>query len=192
MGEEPLSKKEYVGLTELVEELKETCSGIATGGKELAEGMKNFKNGLKRFFVFMRLMVKRDFKSSTDMSFDEWIEFGNKLSELFEDITTAVQQVHDCHSESNFEKIPETINELDRAAAPFINDCDSMMDSLAKLQKYSAEGVTGIQSISSAFLSDEEKQTIANDLSKTAVDLKKLISSLEEAKMKILDIKRFK
>lgn len=192
MGEEPLSKKEYVGLAKLVEDLKETCSGIATGGKELAEGIKDFQHRLKRFFVFIRLLVEKDFKSSTGMSFEKWIEFGNKLSKLFEDITSAVQNVHDCYSESDFERISETLDELDHAATPFINDYDSMIDCITRLQKYSAETATGIKSIPSAILSDEEKQTIANDLSKSAVDLKKLISSLEEAKMKILDIKRFK
>lgn len=187
-----MSKKRYKDLGKLIEHLNEICPGIAEGGKELAKGVNEFKEGLKKQFFFFRLLIKKEFESGTGMGFDEWVEFGNELSKRFEDISSAIEKVYDFHSKFEFERIPESIEELDHVASPFLNNYDQTIKTLDKLQNFMAEIPNGIKSVPSIVMSDEEKRTMAEDSLVWAADLKKLIVTLDDAKTKILTIKNFK
>jgi len=193
MRQVTLNKKEYVDLLALLESLKEICSGITAGSEELKDRLTTgLKEGMKHLFFFIRLIVTRDFESSTGMNFDKWIEFADKLSKNFEDISNAVQELYDCHSKGKLERTPERIDELEQAAKPFLESYEDTIRSLSKLQKWLAELPNATKSVPPGFMSAEDKRWAIEESPKTSADLQKFIEALEEANRKILIVKNFK
>jgi len=188
-----LNKQEYKELLPLLESLKELCSDIRTGGKELKDRLiLGLKEDLKHHFFFIRLLVTREFESGTSMNFDRWAEFADRLSKQFEDIFNAAQKACNNYSESEFEKIPESLAQLEQAVNPFLENYDKTIEPLSKLRKWLAEAPDKIKSSPPGFISEEEKRAMTEDSLKGAADLKRLIEALDEAKTKILTIKNFK
>jgi hypothetical protein len=177
----------------LLESLKEVCSGIATGGKELKDRIiLGFKEWVKHTFFFIRLLITKEFTSGTGMDFDKWTEFADKLSKHFEDIFNAAQKACDNCYESELEKIPESLAQLEQAANPFLEDYVSTIESLSRLQKWLTGAPESVKSAPPGVFSEEEKRAMVEGALQGADDLKKLIEALEEAKTKILTIKSFK
>jgi len=187
-----LSKKGYKDLAKLLKDLKEICSSIAVGGKELAKEVNEFKEGLKKDFLFIRLYIKKLFESGTGMGFDGWIEFGNELSKRFEDISNEVQKVFDFHSRSEFVGIQKSIEELEHVSNPFLNNYDPTIKTLDRLQEFLAEIPNMVKSVPSMVYSEEKKRTATKDSLEWVAELQTLVDALDEAKAKILDLKRFK
>jgi len=193
MRQKTLNKKEYKNLLTQLEDLKKICSGITAGSKELREKLiTDLKERLKDLFLFVRLMITRDFKSSTGMSFDKWTEFADKICKHFEDISNVVERLYDCHSKGEFDKTTEIIDELEQVAKPFLQDYEDTIKSLGKLQKWLAEIPNTVKSVPPGFMSAEDKRTAIEESPKAAADLQKFVKALSEAKMKILTIKNFK
>ena len=188
----PLNEKEYRKFLVSLESLKEICSDILVGSKELKERLiTDLKESLKKLFFFIRLMVTKDFESSTGMSFDKWIEFAEKLSKQFGEISNAVQKIHDCYLKSQLERISESIDELEHTASPFLENYDYTLQSIGKLQKWLAETPNKVKSAPPGFIRDEEKREMIEGSSKAVADLQKFTEALVEAKIKILTIKDF-
>jgi len=187
-----LNEQEYNELLPLLDSLRELCSEIATGGKELKDRViLDFKELVKHTFFFIRLLITKEFKSGTGMDFDEWSEFADKLSKRFEDIFNAAQKACDnCH-ESELEKIPDSLAQLEQAADPFLENCEDTIESLSKLQKWLAGAPEAAKSAPPGVFSEEEKRTMVEGALQGAAELKKLIEALEKAKTKILTIKDF-
>jgi hypothetical protein len=188
-----LNEQEYKELLQLLESLKTLCSGIATGGKVLKDRIiLGFKEELKHHFFFIRLLIEKEFEKGTGMNFDKWSEFGDKLSKRFEDIFNAVQNACDNCYESEFEKIPDSLAQLEQAANPFLENYDDTIESLSKLQKWLAGAPAATKSAPPGTFSDEQKRSMVEGALQGAADLKKLIAALDEAKTKIITIKNFK
>lgn len=177
----------------MLESLKEVCSGIVTGSKELKDRLiAGVREDLKHLFFFIRLLITRDFESGTGMNLDEWTEFADKLSKRFEDILDAVQKTCDCCSASGFEKLNGSLAKLEQASDPFLSNYEDAIATLGKLQKWLAEVPNKIKSAPRGFIGEEEKRTMAEDSLKAVDDLKKSVQTLDEAKARILAIKNFR
>jgi membrane-associated HD superfamily phosphohydrolase len=188
-----LSEQEYKELLPLLESLKDVCSGIITGGKELKDRLiLGFKEELKHHFFFIRLLITKEFESGTGMNFDKWSEFADALSKRFEDIFNALQNVGDNCYESESEKIPESLTQLEQASNPFLENYNATVESLSKLQKWLAGAPEAAKSAPPGFFNEERKREMTEGALQGAADTKKLIEALEEAKTKILTIKSFK
>ena len=186
MRQATLNKKEYRNLLTQLEDLKKICSGITAGSKELREKLiTDLEERLKDLFLFVRLMITRDFESSTGMSFDKWTEFADKISKNFENISNVVERLYDCHSKGEFDKTTEIIDELEQVAKPFLQDYEDTIKSLSKLQKWLAEVPNGVKSAPPGFVSAEFKRIAMEESPKAAADLQRLIEALEEANTKI-------
>lgn len=185
MRQKTLNKKEYKNLLTQLEDLKKICSGITAGSKELREKLiTDLKERLKNLFLFVRLMITRDFKSSTGMSFDKWTEFADKISKHFEDISNVVERLYDCHSKGE-EKTTEIIDELEQVAKPFLQDYKDTVNSIKKLQKWLAGVPDAVKSAPPGFVSAEFKRTAIEESPKAVADLQRFIEALEEANTKI-------
>jgi hypothetical protein len=177
----------------LLKSLKDVCSGIITGSKELKDRLiLGFNEELKRHFFFIRLLITREFESGTGMNFDKWSEFVDTLSKRFEDIFNAAQKACDNCYESELEKIPESLAQLERAANPFLEDYVSTIESLSRLQKWLAGAPEAVKSAPPGVFSEEEKRAMVEGALQGAAGLKKLIEALDEAKTKILTVKNLK
>ena len=187
-----LNEQEYKELLPLLESLKEVCSGIATGSKELKDRLiTGVKEDLGHLFFFIRLLITKDFESNTGMNLDKWTEFADKLSERFEDILNAVQRTYNCCSASGFEKLDENLEQLEQVDNAFSSNYEDTIGPLIKLQKWLAEAPNKIKSAPRGFIGEAEKPVIIEDSLKGADDLKKLIQALDEARTRILTIKNF-
>lgn len=188
-----MNKEKCGDLLPLLENLKEICSGITAGSKELKNKLIiDLRERVKRYFFFVRLTVTRDFESSTGMSFDKWIEFADKLSNQFENISNSLQKLYGYYSKGELKRAPERIDELEQIAKPFLQDYEDTIKSLSKLQKWLAEVPNAVKSVPSGFMSAEDKRTAIEENPKAVADLQKFIEAIEEAKTKILAIKNFK
>lgn len=188
-----LNEKEYRDLLALLESLKEICSGITAGSKELKDKLiANLEERLKHYFFFVRRFVTRDFESNTGMSFGKWIEFADKLSKNFEEISNAVQKLYAYHSKGELERTPERIDELGQVAKTFLQDYEDTIKSLSRLQKWLATVPEAVKSVPPGFMSDEDKRTAIEESPEAVADLQKFVEALEQAKTKILTINNFK
>lgn len=188
-----LNKKEYRDLLSLLQSLKEICSGITAESEELKDRLiADLKERLKHYFFFVRRFVTRDFESSTGMSFDEWMEFADKLSKHFKGISDTVQKLYDCHSKGELERTSERVDELEQVAKPFLQDYEEIIKSLSKLQKWLTGVPNAVKSVPPGFMSAEDKRTAIEESPKAVADLQKFIETLEEANTKILTIQNFK
>ena len=188
-----MNEKEHGDLSALLESLKEICSGVTAGSKELKDKLiADLEERLKHYFFFVRRFVTRDFESNTGMSFGKWIEFADKLSRNFDEISNAVQKLYDCHSKGELERTPERIDELEQAAKPFLDDYEDTIKSLSKLQKWLAAVPEAVKSVPPGFMSAEDKRIAIEESPEAVADLQKFIEALEEANTKILTIKKLK
>lgn len=188
-----MNEQEHKELVPLLESLKDVCSSIITGSKELKDRLiLGFKEELKRHFFFIRLLIAREFESGTHMNFDKWSEFADKLSKHFEEIFNATQKACDNCYESELDKIPESLAQLKQAANPFLENYDDIVEPLSRLQKWLAKQPEAIKSAPPGIFSDEEKRAMVEGALQGAADLEKLIAALDEAKTKILTTRNFK
>lgn len=180
-----MKPEKYVELDELVAILKELCTGISNGAKELAKGVEAFREGLQKRPFFTRSFATRDFESGTGLKADEWIDFAERLSNRFQSIAAKLQEAQEHLSKSEFDRISRDLDNLKAVAEPFMNNYDLIIDTLNRFHTYMAEAPERAKSIPKIFLSEEDRKMMVEELPKTAEGIKKLSRALGEAKTKI-------
>ena len=186
MGEE-----KYEGLPDLIKELKEICSNLTEGIKEFGQGVKASREEISKKSFMARSFAKRDFESNTGMNFDEWIEFSEKLSERFKNITTALQRIEDNYKESKFEDIPESIERLEDASTPFLKRFDLINQGLDRFANYMLEMPKKVEAMPGPFkrfISEEDKKRMIEESPKAGELIKLLNETLETAKKLVTNI----
>jgi hypothetical protein len=185
-----LTEEGYKELLPLLESLKEVCSVIAAGSRELKDRLiAGVKERLKNLFFFIRLLITRDFESGTGMNLDKWTEFADKLSKRSEDILSAVRKTHDCSSAPGLKEFDESLAQLEHASGPFLSDYAVTVEALGKLQQWLVEVPNKIKSAPPGFVNDEDRRAMIEDSAKGVNDLKKLIQALDETRTKLLIIR---
>lgn len=183
-----MKPEKYAGLGEPLLTLKEACSGISNGAKELAEGVAAFKEGLKKRPFFVRPFVTKDFESGTGLKADEWIDFAERLSNRFQNIANTLQEAQDHLSKSEIEKIHGDLNNLRTVAQPFMDNYNLITETLNRFRKYMAEAPERVKSVPKVFLSEEDRKMMVEESPKAAEGIRKLVKALGEAKTKILEV----
>lgn len=186
MGEE-----KYEGLQEILEGLKKTCSSLTAGIREFSQGTKTSRDEMKSRSFLMRSFAQKDFESNTGMSFDEWVEFSERLLSRFENISAAVQGLDEVKSDPS--RIPSALNDLRNVADPFLERCDLIIESLDRFANYMLDMPKKAESIPKpfkGFMSEEWRQMV-EEAPKAGEGIKKLITELKTAKEQITDLYLF-
>ena len=184
--------EKYEKLSQLLPDTIKLCSEIADGAKQLSEGVRNFKEGLKKKPFFVRPFVTRDFESGTGLKADEWIDLAERTSRRFQSIADALQKAQKHLSASEKEKLTEDFVNIKTVAKPFLDNYDLLIETLSRFQKYMAEAPERAKSIPKTFLSEEDRKMMVEESPKAAEGIKKLVKALDEAKTKILEVESLK
>ena len=186
-----MGKEKYEGLPDLIKQLKEVCSNLMDGIREFGQGVKASREEINKRSFMARSFAKRDFESNTGMNFDEWIEFSEKLSERFKNITKVLQRVEDSYRESKFEEMPESIERLKDASTPFLERFDLINQGLDRFANYMLEMPQKAESMPGPFkrfISEEDKKRMIEESPKAGELIKLLNETLETAKKLVTNI----